>query len=147
VVQKRLRVTLGALEPLGASGRMRVSCPKMRAVAPGGTGERAELRFRYLGPSAQVAPLASGELRRQVGLKLRAQDGCNLVYVMWRLDPTPFVEVSTKINPGGRDHDDCGARGYTKLKAVRSEAPPPLRIGASHTLAAEIIGDELTLQL
>ena len=27
------------------------------------------------------------DARRQVGLKLRARDGCNVVYVMWRIEP------------------------------------------------------------
>jgi hypothetical protein len=129
------------------ASRLQIDEPTVRLVAPATYGDAVALRFTFHGDSEAKAALASGPVRRQLGVKLRAGDGCNLVYVMWRLDPTPFVEVSTKINPGGRDHDDCGARGYTKLKAVRSEAPPPLRIGASHTLAAEIIGDELTARI
>ena len=30
---------------------------------------------------------------------------------------------------------------------MRSESPPPLRLGATHTLAAELIGDELTARV
>jgi hypothetical protein len=127
--------------------RMTINEPTVRVVAPSSHGDAVALRFTFNGDSDEKAALASGQVRRQLGLKLRAGNGCNLVYVMWRLDPTPFVEVSTKINPGAKDHDDCGAGGYTKVKAVRSEPPPPLRIGASHTLAAEIIGDELTARI
>ncbi|MBZ0236130.1 MAG: hypothetical protein K8M05_27635, partial [Deltaproteobacteria bacterium] len=127
--------------------RLHVDEPTVRVVAPASHGDAAALRFTYRGDSETKAALASGQARRQLGVKLRAADGCNVVYVMWRLDPKPFVEVSTKVNPGDRDHDDCGAGGYTKLKAARSEPPPPLRTGATHTLAAEIIGDELTAHI
>lgn len=127
--------------------RLTIEEPTVRVVAPASHGDAAALRFTFNGDSDKKVALASGQVRRQLGLKLRAGDGCNLVYVMWRLDPTPFVEVQTKINPGSHDHDDCGAGGYTKVKAVRSEAPPPLRTGTTHTLAAEIIGDELTARI
>ncbi len=130
-----------------AGGRLHVTEPTMRAVAPGSHGDAAALRFVFDGDSAERVALASGQVRRQLGLKLRAADGCNLIYVMWRLDPTPAIEVSTKINPGDRDHGDCGTRGYTKVNPVRSEAPPALAPGATHTLAAEIIGDELTARV
>jgi hypothetical protein len=128
-------------------GRMTINEPTVRVVAPASHGDAAALRFTFNGDSDEKAALASGQVRRQLGLKLRAADGCNLVYVMWRLDPTPFVEVSTKINPGDHTNDDCGTQGYTKIKAVRSEPAPPLRTGTSHTLAAEIIGDELTARI
>ncbi|HUQ06785.1 MAG TPA: hypothetical protein VM261_29985 [Kofleriaceae bacterium] len=127
--------------------RLTIDEPTVRVVAPASHGDAAALRFTFNGDSEKKVALASGQMRRQLGLKLRAGDGCNLVYVMWRLDPTPFVEVQTKINPGSHDHDDCGAGGYTKVKAVRSEAPPPLRTGTTHTLSAEIIGDELTARI
>ena len=41
-----------------------------------------------------------GELRRQFGLKLRAQDACNLVYVMWRIEPASKLVVSIKCRTG-----------------------------------------------
>jgi hypothetical protein len=128
-------------------GRMTIDEPTVRVVAPASHGDAVALRFTYNGDSDRTAALASGHVRHQLGLKLRAEDGCNLVYVMWRLDPTPFVEVSTKINPGDHTNDDCGTWGYTKVKAVRSAPPPPLRTGSSHSLAAEIIGDELTARI
>ncbi len=127
--------------------RLHIDEPTVRAVAPASHGDAAALRFTFGGDSDEQTALASGQVRRQLGVKLRAGDGCNVIYVMWRLDPSPFIEVSTKINPGARDHDDCGTRGYTKVKPVRSESPPPLRLGATHTLAAELIGDELTARV
>ena len=91
----------------------------MRGYALGAGGDAAALTFTYQGEAENTRELASGELRRQLGLKLRAQDGCNVVYVMWRLDPTPKLEVSVKFNPGKRTHEECGADGYTKVKPAR----------------------------
>ena len=122
--------------------------PTVRAVALGSSGEAASLSFVFRGDTAAARELASGETRRQLGLKLRAQDGCNLLYVMWRLDPRPAVTVSLKLNPGKRTHHECGAGGYTRLKPVRAAVPslvpvPALSAGASHTLRAEIVHDDL----
>ncbi|HSP77813.1 MAG TPA: hypothetical protein VLQ93_04755, partial [Myxococcaceae bacterium] len=111
VARKRIRVTLGELEP-GVEGRLRITKPKVRAVVPAARARVAELRFTYLGATREVAPLRSGELRRQVGLKLRAQDGCNVVYVMWRIAPKAGVVVSVKHNPGKHRHAECGNGGY-----------------------------------
>ncbi len=125
------------------AGALRIDEPTVRAVAPTSHGDAAALEFTYGGDTAEQVALASGQIRRQLGLKLRAADGCNLVYVMWRLDPSPQVEVSTKVNPGARDHGDCGTRGYARLKPQKSEPPPALVAGASHTLSAEIVDEVL----
>jgi hypothetical protein len=126
----------------GADGQGHVTETKMRAVVPGSDGSRVEMRFVYEGPTSETARLGSGELRRQVGLKLRAQDGCNLVYVMWRIDPKPQVVVSIKRNPGQRVHAQCGNRGYTNLRGVGAQ-PRPLVVGEPRTLKAEIVGQRL----
>jgi hypothetical protein len=78
---RNLCVTEGAIEQ--ASGnRLSVNVPKMRAFATVATTQDVEARFTYLGKTAGEEPLGSGEMRRQFGLKLRAQDACNLVYAM-----------------------------------------------------------------
>ncbi len=136
VARAALCVTKGAL---GAT----VVVPTFRAVATGTRGDAASLGFTYRGDSDTTRALASGQLRRQLGLKLRAANGCNLVYVMWRLDPRPALEVSVKRNPGKRTHAECGADGYTKIVPVRHGAVPVLTPGAAHTLHAEIAGDVL----
>lgn len=137
-------VTKGALGAKLDSG-MPVDVPTMRLVAPGTNGEAAELKFWFRGDTTDKRALASGQERRQLGLKLRAANGCNLVYVMWRLDPKPKLEVSVKANPGKRTHEECGAEGYIKVKPDAKTPPtPPLRIGATHTLRAQIEGDSLT---
>jgi hypothetical protein len=138
VAADRLCVTKGAAS-LGAT----VTEPTMRAVALGTSGDAAALRFVFRGETAKSRELASGETRHQLGLKLRAQDGCNLVYVMWRLDPKPSLEVQLKLNPGKRTHRECGANGYSRVKPELRAPLPALAPGSSHTLRAEISGDSL----
>jgi hypothetical protein len=135
----QLRTTEGELEP-ASQGRWRVEVPKLRAVVPSSTSSVAELRFTYLGPTKAQPALASGERRRQVGLKLRALDGCNVAYVMWRLAPKPGLVVSVKSNPRQHTSDDCGNRGYTTV-SPREKAPVPLiEPGDPHVLRAELEG-------
>jgi hypothetical protein len=138
-------VTLGHVDA-AADGRARVTAAKMRAVVPRSDGNAAELVFVYRGPSDDVAPLASGELRRQIGIKLRAEDGCNLVYVMWRLEPKARIVVSLKRNPGQRTHAECGARGYRNLTSGDGVATPPLLPGETHALAADLVGSILRVR-
>jgi hypothetical protein len=104
------------------------------------TAQAAEIRFRYLGPSKSSKALASGQLRRQIGLKLKAQDACNLLYVMWRIEPDSKIAVSIKRNRGKHTHAQCGAEGYVNLKAQTSAPPPKILAGESHTLRAELHG-------
>lgn len=149
-VTTSLRATLGELEPAGAvcDGR-RATCarldrgtrsPKMRAQAQGKGGDEAELDFLYLGPTEEVAPLASGRMRRQLGLKLRARDSCNVLYVMWRIEPDAELVVSRKSNPGKRRHAECGNAGYVNLRPRRQGALPRLEEGARHLLRARLVG-------
>jgi hypothetical protein len=115
----------------------------MRAVMAGDTSSAAELSFTYRGPSAETAPLASGELRRQIGIKLRAQDTCNVVYVMWHVEPLPGIAVSVKRNPGASTHLACRDGGYLNLRPATSSPAPLLRPGEKHTLLAAIDGETL----
>jgi hypothetical protein len=128
----------------GAIDNRAIVEPTVRAFAEDAGGDAAELAFTYRGDSQTGRALANGQLRRQVGLKLRAENGCNVVYVMWRLDPKPKLDVSVKSNPGKRTHEECGADGYIKVKPARAVAVPAFAPGEAHTLRAEILGDELT---
>ena len=128
----------------GALAQARVEVPTFRAVAPGHAGDAAAIRVTVRGTSDHERALAGGQDRRQLGLKLRAADGCNLVYVMWRLDPRPELEVSIKRNPGAHTSAECGADGYTKIKPDGALEPPPLADGAPHTLQAELAAATLT---
>jgi hypothetical protein len=84
--------------------RLTIDTASSRAIAQVGgesaSDQIAEIHFKYLGPSQDSRPLASGILRRQIGLKLRAQDSCNLIYAMWRIEPDTGVTVSLKRNAG-----------------------------------------------
>lgn len=140
----QLVVTSGAIDALG-SMRFQTRSSTLRAQLRDGLLAALELEFRYLGPSASAAPLASGELRRQIGIKLRAKDSCNVVYVMWHIEPRTALEVSFKSNPGQSQHRECGDRGYTFLRPRWTAQPTPIEVGARHTLLAEIKDDELSV--
>lgn len=142
VEAQELAATSGELAPLGP-GRFLIRSPTLRAELGRTPRTAAELEFVYLGPTAADAPLASGELRRQIGLKLRARDTCNVVYVMWHLEPKPSIVVSVKSNPGQSRHAECGDRGYSVLAATSSEPAPAVARGQAHVLGAELRGREL----
>jgi hypothetical protein len=131
--------TLCATHGQMSDGGKRVAAPTFRAVVRGGgDASAASITFTANGQSEKTRALASGQLRRQIGLKLHAENGCNLVYVMWRLDPKPMVEVSVKRNPGKRNNKECGNGGYTKVRPDKKRAVPALEYGRQHVLAAEL---------
>lgn len=136
-------VTSGAAAPAASGRGLRVDAGGVRAVVAGDHSSAAEVAFVYEGPSAFDAPLANGEMRRQIGLKLRAQDTCNVVYVMWHIEPTPSVAVSVKHNAGASTHLECGAAGYDNLKPEASAPPAPVERGVPHVLRADLEGSEL----
>jgi hypothetical protein len=141
VSRDQLCVTEGAIESSGI--KLAVNVPKMRAYVEERTPPVVEVRFKYLGSTGNEARLGSGELRRQFGLKLRAQDACNLVYAMWRIEPEEKLVVSVKTNPGQHTSAQCGNRGYRNIKPRRTGPLPPLRLGDSHSLRGEMRGDEM----
>ncbi len=128
-----------------ADGSLVIDSPSSRAVLRFATAPSAEIRFRYVGPSAESKPLASGELRRQIGLKLRAEDSCNLVYIMWHIEPDAKIAVLVKRNPGSHSHAECHAHGYVTIRPRSHVEIPPIRLGESHSLRADLRGDELTV--
>jgi hypothetical protein len=141
VTESAMHVTLGAVKRL-RSGRFSVTDPKVRMVVPA-TQDDAAVTFRYLGATEKTAPLSSGEVRRQVGLKLRAANGCNVLYAMWRFEPKNEVVVSLKRNDGKTTHAQCGANGYENVAPERHVAPAPVRVGQSRTLRAKVTGDRM----
>src|ERR1700737_3204979 len=82
IARADLNVTEGTVET--SKGRLLIDVPAMRAVLRMSTTQSIEVHFTYLGPAENPGKLASGEVRRQFGVKLKAQDACNVVYVMWR---------------------------------------------------------------
>src|SRR5579863_9221974 len=146
IPRAKLCVTEGAVEALEGS-RLAVTVPKMRAFVAAVTPQAVEVRFTYVGPTRAAARLGSGQIRRQFGLKLRAQDGCNLVYAMWRMEPESKLVVSAKTNPGLHASRDCGNRGYRNIKPRRSSPVPHLSPGDSHALGADMNGDEVRVSV
>ncbi len=142
VPRANLCVTEGAIEELPGQ-RLSVTVPKMRAYLNARTLPTVEADFTYLGSTGNEARLGSGELRRQFGLKLHAQDACNLVYAMWRIEPESKLVVSVKSNPGQHTSAECANRGYRNIKATRSKPVPALRPGQAHSLRAEMNGGEM----
>ncbi len=127
----------------GTIANAAIAEPTVRAFALGTSGDAAQLSFTYRGESRTARALESGEMRKQVGLKLRAQNSCNVVYVMWRIAPKPGLAVQVKYNPGKARHEECGTEGYIKVKPTVSSPIPELAPGTAHALRAEIRGDEL----
>jgi hypothetical protein len=146
VSQAKLCVTEGAVQSLHDE-QFEVDVPKMRAYLNENTSPIVETKFTYLGATKNQAELASGELRRQFGLKLRAQDACNLVYVMWHIEPKARLVVSVKSNPGEHNSLQCGNRGYRNIKPRSSSPVPVLNSGAVHTLRAEMHGTEMRVSI
>jgi hypothetical protein len=143
VTRSDLCVTEGNIQAV-ADRKLSVDVPKLRAYVNQPSAEAAEIRFTYLGPTGSEARLGSGESRRQFGLKLRAGDACNLVYVMWRIEPQSKLVVSVKRNPGQHASAQCANRGYQNVKPRYSAPIPALTSGQSHRLRADMQRDELT---
>ena len=140
--RSQLRVSLGQISQT-KSGYLTVVGPKERAVRTSGEHSNAVLQFRYRGPSEKTALLDSGSLVRQIGLKMRAMNTCNLLYIMWRIKPTEELYIALKRNPGKVTYKECQAHGYMQLARVRlkplgitAATHKPHRLGASVTEAA-----------
>jgi len=135
------RVTAGKLEA-GPDGTLLIREGSVRAELRR-NADAATLEFAYVGPTTQPERFASGELRRQIGLKLRAQDTCNVVYVMWHIDPAPGIEVAVKHNPGLHVHPDCRDHGYTFVAPERSTPVASIQPDTWHSLSAQLRGRSL----
>jgi hypothetical protein len=132
----------------GTGNRLTVETTKMRAYANTWNSDAVEARFTYLGGTTQESALGSGEVRRQFGLKLRAQNACNLVYAMWRFEPESKVVVSIKKNPGQTMSSECGNRGYQNIKPRNMGPPTPhLKPGDAHVLSATLHGNEMQVSI
>ncbi|RKH02997.1 hypothetical protein D7X32_15420 [Corallococcus carmarthensis] len=149
VTRRQLHITEGQLvslqeeEPDGT--HFAIEVPRQRAVVPETTGDEAVLRFTWLGITDPAIPLASGQQREQVGLKLRARDGCNVIYAMWRIAPSAGIVVNFKRNPDDHESGECGNAGYTTVRPRFMEPLDKLSPGESHVLRARIDADVLTV--
>jgi hypothetical protein len=144
IQQSDFEVSDGKIDK-AAGGRLSVSSKEMRATLKHASpSQKVTLNFTYLGPTREISHLGSGEVRHQFGIKLRSQNQCNLVYVMWNFD-TQKIAVSVKLNPGQRTHEQCLDHGYNNIKPRVSAAPPPLKIDQPHSLSADLQGLDLTV--
>ena len=144
VPRPKLCVTEGAIEALPGD-RLSVDVPKMRAYLNESTPQIVQTHFTYLGPTANKSKLGSGATRVQFGLKLHAEDACNLVYAMWRIEPASELVVSIKSNPGQHTSSQCTNHGYRNIKPTHSKPVPALRSGDSHWMRAQMNGANLTV--
>lgn len=129
-----------------AGNRLMVSTKEMRATLKEATRQDVTVKFTYLGPTREISRLGNGEIRSQFGIKLRAQDTCNIVYIMWYFAPAQNIAVSVKRNPGQRTHEECLDRGYiNNIKPHVSERPPAVAPDQPHTLRAAMNGSNLTV--
>jgi len=140
-----LRVEWGQVQPL-PGGAFALRSAGTRAVIGDQPRAEIELTFTYRGPTRDVAPLASGELRRQIGLKLRARDTCNVVYVMWHIAPTSGIHVSVKSNPSMSEHAGCRDHGYLNLRPRGEHTVAAIARGERHVLLARIEGTQLRVK-
>lgn len=115
--------------------RLKVSTKEMRATLKFTTEQSATVKFTYLGPTKEVAHLGSGEVRSQFGIRLRAHDDCNAVYVIWHFAPDQRIAVSVKRNPGKRTHADCLDHGYiNNIKPRILDLPQPVEVNQPHSV-------------
>lgn len=139
-------ITEGFISP-SENQWMRVETSKMRAVLGSPSKPEAEIRFRYLGETRERSLLRSGGERTQIGVKLRAQDDCNVVYIMWRIQPMSKLVVSVKNNPGHHTHAECENFGYSNMKATQERPVPKIEEGSEHSLRAILTGTSLIVHV
>jgi hypothetical protein len=145
IARADLTVTEGSVET--SNGRFLIDVPEMRAVLRAPTTQSIEVHFAYLGPTEYTETLGNGEVRRQFGVKLRAQNACNVLYVMWWAAPTQTLAVSMKHNPGMQSSSQCQDGGYVSLQPARWTRSPELQSGSSHILRADLNNQDLHVRI
>jgi hypothetical protein len=136
-----LNITYGHISKLDATSF--VIHDSVRGLYGTQPSDIVEIDFVYHGPSEITLPLANGEVRRQIGLKLRAHDTCNLIYIMWHVEPTQGIHVSVKNNPGKDQWQQCRAHGYINLVPYWETSVATIRVNEKHSLRASIVGNEI----
>jgi hypothetical protein len=142
-----LHTTSGELETVDRQ-HARIRAPSVRTELARTGPVGIELTFIYEGETKQTVPLASGEQRTQLGLKLLSFDSCNVTYVMWRMKPQATLQVSQKRNPGQTRHEQCSDAGYHTVPASwQTNQLPPVLPGQEHKLSAQIIREQLEVKV
>src|SRR5262249_34465248 len=73
-------------------------------------------------------------------------NSCNVLYVMWRLEPTPDLVVALKSNPGQQINAECSDRGYTTLRPQATGPLPAIATAEPHVLHAALLDGTLTVR-
>lgn len=146
VTRDHLCVTAGELKN-GPGDSLQVDAETMRAYVHAWTSQRIESKFVYLGPTKEVARFGSGAIRLQFGLSLENDNPCNVIYAMWRIEPESDVVVSVKRNSGQTKSSECTNNGYRNIRPRKTAAVPKLNEGDTHTLKAELTGEELRVSV
>lgn len=136
-----LKTTSGKINRTRSGLYLTTTSSKMRAYDSSSNGDVGSLQFKYRGRTKTVSKLASGSIRQQVGVKLRATDSCNLLYIMWQVYPSERIVVSRKENRGKKTHSQCGANGYTTLKTLSVPRNLSARSKKTRYLSAEIVSE------
>ena len=118
-----LDINSGDAEQL-ANNLYQTKSSTFRTAIKNNASDSLHVFFDYLGPTVQIATLGSGLIRFQFGIYLRAQNQCNLLYVMLHIDTPNSIEVERKSNPGMSTHEECANNGYTTLKPSLTHALP-----------------------
>lgn len=132
-----------AAAPAAAPGSWRRSDRKnFRYTQPAAHPERARMKFVIKERMASPMKLGSGAVRHQLGLMLRQENQCNLLYVMIRLDAEPSIVVQEKYNDGEASHAECLNNGYRTIKGTAVGKVGAVVAGEIHELGAEVEGGE-----
>ena len=138
-------VTSGKIEK-APGNRLTVNTGEVRASLKFQTPHSLTLKFTYLGPTAEVSRFANGGVVSQLGIRLRAQDYCNTIFVAWRFAPLQRILVSVRRNAGMTTRAECMDKGNINNIKPRVFAPlPPVRPNEPHTLTASMDGSKLTV--
>jgi len=99
--------------------------PKIARLPCRGHTAIVEARFTYLG-SLAMKPVSAPVNCAASWPQASAQDACNLVYAMWRIEPNPNWSSPSKPIQAAHSRR-CANRGYKNIKPARSK-PVPVRI-------------------
>jgi hypothetical protein len=135
-----LCVTSGALVDQGG-GVLGVDQDRMRAVLDGVGTQAAEVRFTYAGAATGST---TGEVEK-LALKLRAEDSCNVVHAVWQVAPQGKIVVFINRNPDAHTFATCGTADLNRVTPEVSADPPKVDVGSTHTLAASLEGQTLSV--
>lgn len=106
-----------------------------------------EMTFTYQGKTAVAKNLKSGKPRVQLGCYLAAQNQCNLLYAMWRIEPEPGIFVQTKSNLNKSTHQECGNNGYTTVKPIFKKKIGAPTVNQNYRYSCELKGSTLTVKV